>query len=95
MSRDETIPSGLMWCNENKRTKQAPLNIVTPRRCGESQCVAGAGGTAGGVGGGAWSAAVVKGVIKGRRCSAAVTPVNLLPVRDRRLLGGGHTVNLS
>ena len=84
-----------MWCNENKRTKQALLNIVRSRRCGESQHVARAGGTAGGVGGGAGSSAVVKRVIKGRRCSAAVTPVNLLPVRDRRLPGGGHTVNLS
>lgn len=45
-------------------------------------------------GGGAESSPMVKGVIKGRRCSAAVTPVNLLPVRDRRLLNRGHTVNL-
>lgn len=36
-------------------------------------------------GGGAGSSVVVKGVIKSKRCCAAVTPVNLLPVRDRRV----------
>lgn len=41
-----------MWYNKNKRTKQALLNIVTARNCSESQCVAGAAGTAGRVGDG-------------------------------------------
>ena len=36
-----------------------------------------------GVGGGPGSALVVIGVIKAMRCSVGLTPVNLLPVRDR------------
>lgn len=67
--------------------------VVTPRSCCELEHIAVLVGQQQEPGEGL--GALVNEVIKVRTCSVDVTSVNLLPVTDSRLLGRGHTVNLS